>query len=87
MEQQYNIILNNDLVMEAQSRLNNHGIDVNKALSDYLEKIVSEGYNPEKGSQKKSKLTMADLWGICEGKLWTSDDFDEPLEDLKEYME
>ncbi len=29
---------------------------------------------------------MAELCGRYEGRIWTSDDFDEPLEDFAEYM-
>ena len=87
MDDQYNIRLNSELATKAQSILNDYGIDVNKVVNDYLEKIVKIGYQPEKTTPQKTELTMADLWGICEGKLWTSDDFDEPLDDLKEYME
>ena len=87
MDEQYNISLNSELANEAQSILNNYGIDLNKAANDYFERIVKQGYQPEKKEKEMPKLTMADLWGICEGKLKTSDDFDEPLDDLKEYME
>ena len=76
MEQQHNICLNDDLIAQAQLKLN--------TISDYLEKIVKEYYIPEDQPTSHKKLTMADLWGLCEGKLWTSDDFDEPLDDLKE---
>jgi len=26
-------------------------------------------------------------WGCMKGKMWMADDFDEPLEDFREYME
>ena len=88
MEQLHNIRLNDDLIAEAQLKLNNYGIDVNKVISDYLEKIIKEDYIPDAHTtQNEPKLSMADLCGIFKGKLWTSDDFDEPLDDLKEYME
>ena len=87
MDEQYYISLNSELATKAQSILNDYGVDVDKVLNDYLEKIVKVGYQPEKITKKESELTMADLCGIFKGKLWTSDDFDEPLEDLKEYME
>jgi len=84
MEENNTVYLNNALLMKAQEKLNHYGIDINKALNDYLEKIVKEDYKPKK---KKPEISMTDLRGICKGKLWTSDDFDDPLEDLKEYME
>jgi hypothetical protein len=27
-----------------------------------------------------------DGWGIIKGKMWMADDFDEPLEEMQEYM-
>ncbi len=33
------------------------------------------------------KKTVAELEGLFEGKIWMSDDFDAPLEDMREYME
>ena len=87
MQQSSAINLNNELFFKAQSKLNSYGIDVNKALNDYLEKIISEGYKPEQRIKKVPEISMAELCGIFKGKLWTSDDFDEPLEDMKEYME
>ena len=35
----------------------------------------------------KRKGNIRELYGIYKGKGWMSDDFDEPLEDFKEYME
>jgi predicted DNA-binding antitoxin AbrB/MazE fold protein len=33
------------------------------------------------------KIPCAELCGILKGKVWMSDDFNEPLEEMKEYME
>ena len=87
MDEQYNISLNSELATKAQSILNDYGIDVDKVVNDYLERIIKIGYQPEKTSQREPELTLAEIRKILKGKLWTSDDFDEPLEDLKEYME
>ena len=87
MDEQYNLSLNSELATKAQSILNNYGIDVNKVVNDYLEKIVKTGYQPVKTTSKEPELTMADLCGIFKGKIWTSEDFDEPLDDLKDFME
>ncbi|OHD73208.1 MAG: hypothetical protein A2355_06325 [Spirochaetes bacterium RIFOXYB1_FULL_32_8] len=32
------------------------------------------------------KKSRRDLYGIYEGQVWMSDDFNEPVEDFKEYM-
>ena len=35
----------------------------------------------------KTKRPRSEIIGLLEGKVWMSDDFNEPLEELKEYME
>jgi len=35
----------------------------------------------------KQKKPRASSRGLLKGKVWMSDDFDEPLEEMKEYME
>ena len=37
--------------------------------------------------EKPKKRSRAELCGILKGKVWMSDDFNEPLEEMKEYME
>ena len=34
-----------------------------------------------------SKTSRESFFGCMKGKIWMSDDFDEPLEEMKEYME
>jgi predicted DNA-binding antitoxin AbrB/MazE fold protein len=34
----------------------------------------------------KPKLPMSELIGILKGKGWVADDFDAPLDEMKEYM-
>ncbi len=36
---------------------------------------------------KPAKKSRAELSGFLKGKVWMSDDFDEPLEEMREYME
>ncbi|MCL2054196.1 MAG: DUF2281 domain-containing protein [Oscillospiraceae bacterium] len=36
---------------------------------------------------KSGKLPRSTARGLLTGKVWMSDDFNEPLEELKEYME
>ena len=91
MDQQITVNLNNELVLKAQSVLEKNGVDLNYVLNYYLAKIIKEGFLIEmktfKDKQKIPSMTMADCWGFFEGQLPTSDDFDEPLDDLMEYME
>ena len=36
---------------------------------------------------KDGKRPRSELIGLLKGKVWMSDDFNEPLEEMKEYME
>ena len=91
MEQQVTINLNDELVKRAQSMLEREGRDLNNVLNDYLKQIIKEGFLTEmkklNGKEKISAMTMADCWGFFEGLLPTTDDFDDPLDDLKDLME
>jgi len=55
---------------------------VKQAVLDYTEFLVNR-YEEE--AAKTEKAPRGGL-GIWKGKIWMSDDFDEPLEDLKDYM-
>jgi predicted DNA-binding antitoxin AbrB/MazE fold protein len=38
-------------------------------------------------TNKPAKRPRSELKGILKGKVWMSEDFNEPLEEMKEYME
>lgn len=42
---------------------------------------------PENGQATEEKLGKREIFGIWKGKIKMADDFDEPLEEFKEYME
>ncbi len=48
----------------------------------YIEFLIEK----QAKNSTQEKLTKQDGLGIWKGKIWISDDFDEPLEDLKDYM-
>ena len=37
--------------------------------------------------EQTKKRPISELRGLLKGKVWISDDFNEPLEEMKEYME
>ena len=41
----------------------------------------------EQDISNAEKLPFSSLRGLLKGNVWMSDDFDEPLEEMKEYME
>ena len=88
---QINIVPDVDLMAKAQIILSEQGLDLNLAFNGILEKIVNEEISIEEikklSKPVKQKRPRAESLGIFEGKIWMSDDFDEPLEDMKEYME
>lgn len=51
-------------------------------VEDFVEKIKFE----EEIEAYKKGEGRGSVAGILKGKVWMSDDFDEPLEDFKDYM-
>ncbi len=49
----------------------------------YIEALVAEHHQGEKSTPRMSRK---DAFGIWKDQVWMADDFDAPLEDLKEYM-
>ncbi|WP_017660405.1 type II toxin-antitoxin system VapB family antitoxin [Baaleninema simplex] len=56
---------------------------VKQAVLDYTEFLASRYTREFPQVEKTSKRGGLGIW---KGKIWMSDDFDEPLEDLKYYM-
>jgi predicted DNA-binding antitoxin AbrB/MazE fold protein len=51
-------------------------------------KVVITFIEPVKNDMDEvKKLPRSGFFGILKGKVWMSDDFNEPLEEMKEYME
>jgi len=48
--------------------------------------LFDERINKDEISQLPEKRPFSDLFGEWSGQIWMSDDFDEPLEEMKEYM-
>ena len=55
-------------------------------IEEYLNLIPNEEVE-RRIKQAKSKGHISDIKGIFNGMIWKSDDFDEPLDCMKEYME
>jgi mRNA-degrading endonuclease RelE of RelBE toxin-antitoxin system len=56
---------------------------VKQAVLDYIEFLVNRYAQEPPKTEKTAKRGGLGIW---KGKIWMSDDFDEPLEDLKDYM-
>lgn len=54
-------------------------------MSDFVEFLLQRKDLSKKGGNDPDKKKP--VAGLLKGKIWIADDFDEPLDDLKEYME
>jgi len=79
-----NIRTDSDLKAKAQTVLTDLGLDLSTAINVFLNQIVYKQAIPfdiAKPSVKTAKL------GGWEGKIVMSSDFNDPMEEFKEYME
>ena len=55
----------------------------------FIESLKASSARPETDKPKTAsgKRPRSELYGIFKGKIWMADDFDAPLEEMKEYME
>jgi len=49
----------------------------------FIKPLKEDAINEEKAK----KRPLSELKGLLKGKVWMSDDFNEPLEEMREYME
>ena len=83
-----NICVGGELEARAQSVLANMGLDVPTAVNIFLTQVVDRGALPFEidGTKTPQKKRLRSEIFDCM-KIWTADDFDEPLAEMKEYME
>ena len=48
--------------------------------------VVITFLEPAKEEDAPKKSPRSEIFGALKGQIWMSDDFDEPLEEFKEYM-
>jgi len=78
--------MNNQLIFKKYNMLPGN---LQKEVSDFID-ILVEKYHKQvqvnvPGKEKKSKKRKSNL-GSAKGLIFMSEDFDEPLEDFKDYM-
>ncbi|MCL2772891.1 MAG: type II toxin-antitoxin system RelB/DinJ family antitoxin [Oscillospiraceae bacterium] len=82
-----NINTDSELRTKVQSVLDDLGLDISTAVNIYFKQIVYKEAIPfEISKSKVIDLKQAKLGG-WEGKIFMSPDFNEPMEEFKEYME
>ena len=85
-----NICIGGELEARAQSVLANLGLDMPTAINMFLTQVVDKETLPFEPSETKfvrKKIPLSELRGCFKGKIWMADDFDAPLEEMREYME
>jgi len=85
-----NIRTDSELKEKAQAILNYLGLDMSAAINIFLKQVVDKEAIPFEISKSKTenkKIPRSELRGILKGKVWMADDFDAPLEEMREYME
>ena len=83
-----NICADGGLEARAQSVLANVGLDVPTAFNIFLKQVVDRGTFPFEVSETKAtqkKRPRSEIFDCME--IWTADDFDEPLEEMREQAE
>ena len=87
---------NSELKERAQVVFNNLGLDFSTAINIFLKLTVEKNSLPFESatyslgtpSNLKDKITELPFKrGCMKDKMWISDDFCEPIDDFKEYME
>jgi len=85
-----NICPGGELEVQAQSVLADLGLDVPTAINLFLTQVVNKKALPFEMDEAKpirKKIPFSELYGCFKGKIWMADDFDAPLEEMREYME
>ena len=83
-----NICVGGELEARAQSVLAELGLDVPTAFNIFLKQVVDRGAFPIEMDEMKAaqkKRPRSEIFDCME--IWMADDFDEPLEEMREYME
>jgi len=77
------------IISKAQEIFASQGLDLPKAVDILLTQTVNKNHFPldVPPDTKPVKVPFSSLRGCLRGQFAISDDFDEPLEDFKEYME
>jgi len=83
------ISADSEIVNKAQVIFASQGIDLSQAINGFLLKTVSQNEFPYDflTEPKPGTVSRALKMDCLRGVFITSDDFDEPLDDFKEYME
>jgi DNA-damage-inducible protein J len=77
-----NILVDSDVKLQAQQVFESLGLDMSSAVELFLKQTIAKKSIPIKLEAAKKTRNP----GCMAGEIWMADDFDEPLEDFKDYM-
>ncbi len=78
-----NVRTDSELKAKAQAILESVGLDMSTAINVFLHQIVYKKGIPFEITNPTQKSIE---FGKYKGQIWMSDDFNEPMEEFKEYM-
>ena len=78
-----NIRTDAEVKKAAQLLFDRLGMDMTTAVNIFLRQAISKNTFPLEIQPVSGNAAKVGGW---EGRIWMSDDFDEPLEDFREYM-
>jgi len=82
-----NIRVDSQVKSQAQLLFDSLGFDMADAVNLFLRQSIRQRGMPFVVSEPQEVREKTLKPGCLHGKIWIADDFDEPLEDFKEYME
>jgi Protein of unknown function (DUF2281) len=71
---------------EILQKLDELPLEVQQEALSFIEMLVMQYATSSPGLPLGDESPKRRLVGVWEGKVWMSDDFDEPLEEFKDYM-
>ena len=90
-----NVKIDRQVKIEADTIANAMGMTLSTAINIFVRQMVNERAIPfriqiadmEAGELERIRQKRLSTKGSLKGKVWMSDDFDAPLEEMREYME
>jgi addiction module RelB/DinJ family antitoxin len=79
----------NELKTKVQSVFDDLGMDISTAVNMFFWHVVNERSMPfanDKTTNNTKKSPRSAMRGILKDKVWMADGFDEPIEEMKDYM-
>ena len=78
-----------EIEVKAKEILSEVGIDFREAYDSFLHLLVIKKINPLEllnSNRIDEKIPVSELCGKYTGEIWMADDFDDPLDEIAEYI-